>query len=434
MTASPRAEIVYTKQQRIAELAQEDRERALNTLNHYIDLEWMLEAYNRTRKNGAVGIDGQAAADYAENLTENLTDLLNRAKSGSYRAPPVKRVYIPKGDGKSQRPIGIPTFEDKILQRAVTMVLESIYEQDFHAGSYGFRPGRSAHQALSEVSQTLRNQGGGWVIELDIRSYFDRINHAQLRTMIQKRMKDGVLLRLLGKWLKAGIMEEGVWIKSEGGTPQGGVVSPILANIYLHYVLDEWFEQEVRPRIKGRGALIRFADDATLIFSSEQDARKVLEVLPKRFARFGLELHPEKTKLVKFKPHGKGGNRETFDLLGFTHYWGRTRKGSWSIKRKTISSRLKRGLKGVKEWCRKNRHLPIREQHVTLSRKLRGHNAYYGIRGNSTALSRFRYQVSRIWIGWLGRRSQRARLTWERANLILKAYPLPAARIVHQWV
>ncbi len=254
MTASPRAEIVYTKQQRIAELAQEDRERALNTLNHYIDLEWMLEAYNRTRKNGAVGIDGQAAADYAENLTENLTDLLNRAKSGSYRAPPVKRVYIPKGDGKSQRPIGIPTFEDKILQRAVTMVLESIYEQDFHAGSYGFRPGRSAHQALSEVSQTLRNQGGGWVIELDIRSYFDRINHAQLRTMIQKRMKDGVLLRLLGKWLKAGIMEEGVWIKSEGGTPQGGVVSPILANIYLHYVLDEWFEQEVRPRIKGRGS------------------------------------------------------------------------------------------------------------------------------------------------------------------------------------
>ena len=271
------------------------------TLAHHIDLELLREAYRLTRKDGATGVDGQTAQEYEENLEENLKTLLERLKSGTYQAPPVRRVYIPKGDGKKSRPIGIPTFEDKILQRAVVMVLEAVYEQDFLECSYGFRPCRSAHQALAALWQELMRVGGGFVIELDIEKFFDTLDHRHLREFLDKRVRDGVIRRVIGKWLKAGVLEGGEVQETESGTPQGGVISPLLANIFLHEVLDKWFEQEVKPRMKGSAFLVRYADDALMVFSLEKDAKRVMAVLAKRFGRFGLSLHPEKTRLVDFR-------------------------------------------------------------------------------------------------------------------------------------
>jgi len=432
MTGAQEPEDVYTKQQRIARLAEQHPDRAFTSLAHYLDVRWLKVAYLKTRKDGAVGVDGQTADAYAADLDANLRRLLERVKTGRYKAPPVRRVHIPKGDGKSTRPIGIPAFEDKVLQRAVVMILEPIYERSFLGCSYGFRPNRSAHQALSKLRNQLMGMGGGWVIDLDIRAYFDTIDRVQLREFVQRRVKDGVLNRLLGKWLSAGVVEDGQLSKSESGTPQGGVVSPLLANIYLHYVLDCWFEQEVKPRMTGRCCLIRFADDAVLSFSSERDARRVMEILPKRFARFGLELHPNKTRLLHFRPTKTGSKSATFDFLGFTHFWGKARSGNWIVMQKTACDRFRRALKRIAVWCRFNRHLPLREQHLQLSRKLRGHYAYYGIRGNAKALQTFRFRVERLWVKWLGRRSQRAHIPWEKAGMLLKLLFLPPARIVHR--
>jgi len=334
MTSTQELDAMSTKCQQIAKLSSEHPLRAFVSLAHHIDIPWLYEAYRRTNKNGAAGVDGQSAAQYSETLDANLHALLDRAKGHQYKAPQVRRVYMPKSDGK-MRPLGIPAFEDKILQRAVVMLMEPIYEQDFHPDSYGFRPGRSAHMALSVLNKRLSDLGGGWVLELDIQSFFECVDHALLRELIQQRIKDGVINRLIGKWLNAGVMEDGAWSHSDAGTPQGGVISPLLANIYLHYVLDNWFEKEVKPRLMGRSSMVRYADDAVLLFSNELDARRVLEVLPKRFERFGLTLHPEKTVLIKFKPPrsgGKGQGPECFDLLGFTHYWGRTRKGGWTVQ------------------------------------------------------------------------------------------------------
>jgi len=416
---------VSTKCQRIAKLAKRDPGCSFTSLAHHIDLAWLKRAYLRTRKDGAAGIDGTTAKDYEQDLEENLGRLLEAAKSGRYYAPPVKRVWIPKGDGK-QRPIGIPTFEDKVLQRAVAMVLEAVYEQDFHDGSYGFRPGRSAHQALALLWRELGSSQGGWVLELDIESFFDTLEHKHLRAFVQQRVCDGVICKLIDKWLKAGVMEDGQLSYREDGTPQGGVISPILANLYLHHVLDSWFETEVRPRLRGRSALIRYADDAVLTFSDEVDARKVLEVLPKRFARFGLRLHPVKTRLVQFVPPDREQESQahSFDLLGFTHYWGKSQKGRWIIKRKTAKDRLRRALKRVKQWCQGHRHDPVKAQYATLSQKLQGHYGYYGIIGNRPALYRFRMELIRIWVKWLGRRSQR-RLSWRAAIPMLQRLHLP---------
>lgn len=428
------SEEVYTKLDRIAELAREHPDWALSTLAHAIDIEFLREAYARTRKSGAVGVDGQTADEYAVDLDANLTVLLERFKSGSYRAPPVKRVHIPKGDGKT-RPIGIPTFEDKVLQRAVTMVLEAIYEQDFMDCSYGYRRGRSAHQALEATWRATMSFGAGWVIELDIQSFFDSLDRAQLRGFLDRRVKDGVIRRVIGKWLSAGVLEDGVVERPKGGTPQGGVISPILANIYLHEVLDTWFEREVKPRLKGRATLIRFADDAVLVLSAEEDARRLMDVLPKRFEKYGLRLHPEKTRLLRFERPRDGDDDDdrpgSFDFLSFTHYWAKSRKGAWIVKRKTSKSRFTRSIKRVREWCAKNRHLPIEEQHRTLTQKLRGHYAYFGITGNGDAIGRFAFEVRCAWHYWLERRSQRGKMSWDRFNVILKRLPLPPPRIVH---
>ena len=435
MTGTQEPENVSTKTQRIAESARTHPQWAYTSLAHHIDLPWLQAAWQRTRKDGAPGIDGCDAKRYAEDLVANLADLLERAKSGTYRAPAVRRVYIPKGGGKRTRPIGIPTLEDKVLQRAVAMVMEPIYEQDFVSGSYGFRPGRSAHQALEALRSTLMGLGGGWVLEIDIEAFFDTLAHHHLRAILDRRVRDGVLRRLIDKWLKAGVMEGGVLRSSLEGTPQGGVISPLLANVYLHQVLDEWFEQEVKPRLRGRAQLIRYADDATLVFGNEADARRVMDVLPKRFERFGLRLHPRKTRLVRCYPPREGelGAAASFDLLGFTHYWGKSRRGAWMLKRKTAKDRLARALRALKQWCRGHRHEPLEQQHQALSRKLRGHYAYYGISGNARALANFRYWTERTWIKWLGRRSQRGRLNWVRAAAVVARFPLPPARIVHKF-
>lgn len=416
---------VSTKLQRIAVLARTAPQMVIRTLAHHIDVEFLRAAYERTRKDGAVGVDDQTAADYAANLESNLQSLLNRFKSGTYHAPPVRRVEIPKGDGTT-RPLGIPTFEDKVLQRAVAMVLSAVYEQDFLDCSYGFRPGRSTHQALQALWNATMKVGGGWVIEIDIRHFFDSVGHGQMRAILDQRVRDGVIRRTIDKWLNAGVQRDGAVWYPEDGTPQGGVISPLLANVYLHEVLDVWFEREVRPRLDGSASLIRYADDATMVFAQEADARRVMKVLAKRFAKYGLTLHPEKTKLIDFRrPTGNGGGPGSFDVLGFTHFWGRSQKGKPVVQCKTSRSRFGRALQRVAEWCCRNRHLPVREQHKTLVAKVRGHYNYFGITGNSRALVRFGYEVRCAWRKWLDRRSNRAHMTWERFNLLLSRYPLP---------
>jgi len=423
MASTSRPNNISTRLQRVAEESRKAPKMVWTTLSHHIDLDLLVEAYRRTRKDGAVGIDGQTAKEYGENLKGNLESLLDRVKSGMYKAPAVKRVYIPKGDGRS-RPIGIPTFEDKVLQRAVVMVLEAVYEQDFLDCSYGFRPGRSAHQALDEIYRTT-SMHGGYVMDLDIKSFFDTLDHDHLRGFLDKRVRDGVIRRLIDKWLRAGVLGEGRYERQRRGTPQGGVISPLLANIFLHVVLDRWFETEVKPRLQGNASLVRYADDVLLVFSHKKDADRVMEVLPKRFCRFGLELHPEKTKQIDFKrPRRKGDRPGSFDFLGFRHYWCRSRKGNWVVKRKTAGPRFTRALKVINVWCNRNRHVPLRDQHRILNLKLRGHYLYYGLIGNSNSLYRFRWEVRRIWRKWLDRRSQKSYMNWDRYLLILKRYPL----------
>src|SRR3954447_3168899 len=303
MPGTPRPDTVYTKRQRIAELARDCRDMAFTNLAHHIDIEWMFTAHAQTRKDGAVGVDGQTADEYEVNLEANLQNLLDRAKSGTYVAPPVRRVYIPKGGSATEtRPLGIPTFEDKILQRAVLMVLEPVYETDFCDVSHGFRPGRPAHRALGSLWKRTMDMGGGWIVDVDLRKFFDTIDKGHLREFLKRRVRDGVILRLIGKWLNAGVLEEGVLTTPDEGTPQGGVISPLLANIFLHYVLDEWFETEVRPRLKGEAFLIRYADDFIIGVAREDDARRIMDVLPKRMGKYGLTVHPEKTRLIRFQP------------------------------------------------------------------------------------------------------------------------------------
>ena len=347
---------VSTKQQRIAQLAKQSPEMVFTSLAYHMDITWLEEAYRRTKKNGAAGVDGVTAKEYEANLQENLKGLLERAKSGRYQAPPVKRAYIPKGDGKGElRPIGIPTLEDKTLQRAVCMLLEPIYEQDFKDSSFGFRPGRSPHQALGVIRKETMEMNGGWILDVDIRKYFDTIEHGQIQAMLRQRVNDGVITRLIGKWLNAGVQEKGQLSYPEVGSPQGGVISPLMSNIYLHHVMDVWFETVVKPRMTGKVFMVRFADDMLVGFSDKQDAMRVMEVLPKRFDKFGLTVHPEKTRLVPFNEPRKEDQKSdeecgTFDFLGFTHYWGRSLKGYWVVKRKTISKRLSSKIQGIGKW------------------------------------------------------------------------------------
>jgi RNA-directed DNA polymerase len=428
---------ISTKLQRIAKVAREKPQLTFTSLAHHIDLDWLMEAYKRTRKDGATGVDDQTAADYAEDLEGNLKSLLERMKSGTYKAPPVLRKHIPKGTGKELRPLGIPTFEDKVAQRTVAMILEAVFEQDFLDCSHGFRPGRRAHDALRELRKQVMGEGGCWLVEVDLRKFFDTVDHAKLREILRARVNDGVLIRLIGKWLNAGVMEEGRVSYPETGTPQGGVISPLLANIYLHYVLDKWFGSDVKPRLRGHAFMIRYADDFVMGFECEDDARKVMAVLVQRCAKYGLTVHPTKTRLIDYRSPddrgqgGSGGEPTSFSFLGFTHFWGKSRWDKWILQRKTAADRFTRSARALSHWCAAHRHWKVRDQHAALCKKLQGHYQYFGITGNWSALIRFMRAAERLWKGWLGRRSQQV-MTWERFKRILVTYPLPTPRISHR--
>ena len=379
------SQTVSTKLSRLREQAEEHPERVFTTLHHLMDVEFLLEAYNGLRKDAAAGVDEVTAEAYEVDLRGNLAELRRRVHEGQYRAQPVRRVWIEKEDGK-QRPLGIPALEDKILQRAVVMLLECLYETLFYDFSYGFRKGLSPHKALAALRELCFKTKVSSIIDADVSRFFDDLDFKQLNRFLDKRVKDGVIRRLINKWLKAGIVEDGRIYYTDSGTPQGGVISPLLANIYLHYVQDEWFMQEVQPRLKGKSFLIRFADDFVIGCELKEDAERVYGVLPKRFARYALTIHPEKTRVVEFtRPSrtakSKGG-LGTFDFLGFTHHWSKARSGYWVVKRKTKAKRLRRTLRAYWTWCRSNRHMPVHEQHRALSRKLQGHYGYFGMRGN----------------------------------------------------
>jgi group II intron reverse transcriptase/maturase len=424
------------------------------TLAHLMDQDLLREAYRRTRKSGVPGCDGVTASEYAADLEANLDDLHQRLRSGRYQAPPVERAWLPKEDG-SQRPIGKPTFEDKIVQRAASMIVGEIYEQDFYDFSYGFRRGRSPHQALHELRERCRTRDIHWILDADVSGFFDAIDHKLLQEFLKRRVNDGSIRRLIGKWLKAGVLDGEELSYAATGTPQGGVISPLLANIFLHYVLDEWFVCEVQPRMRGRVFLIRFADDFVIGCELEADAKRLMEVLPKRFAKHGLTIHPAKTKLIEFgKPGSKaaprrngrgkpnppsaskpgGGSRSgngTFDFLGFTHYWTRSRRGSWVIKRHTSKKRMKRTKKSIWQWCRTHRHVLIAKQYEKLCQKLRGFYQYAGIRCNYRAMESMLKTVTRAWRYWLSRRSHKGAIPWEKFEKLLRHFPLPRPRIIH---
>jgi RNA-directed DNA polymerase len=430
---------VSTKQEHIATLARSKPEVAFFTLNQYIDYEWVRYAYERTRKDGAVGVDQQTAEEYAANLEHNLRDLADQLKSGRYRAPPVRRHYIPKADG-SQRGLGIPSFVDKVAQRAIVMLLEPIYEQDFLDCSFGFRPERSAHQALRVVRSAVMERGGRWILDVDLRKYFDSIDPAKLRELLDRRVTDGVVRRLIDKWLKAGVLEDGQVHYPDKGTPQGGVISPCLANVFLHYVLDAWFAEQVQPRLRGASTLVRFADDFVAIFAYKDDAERVLRVLGKRMGKYGLQLHPGKTQLVDFRtkkkpirPSGETALATTFQFLGFLHVWGKSRKGNAVVWQQTAKDRIARALKAINEKCRRMRHEPLSEQHRQLSQMLKGHMAYFGISGNFQRIAGLIRRARRQWRFWLSRRSSASRVTWDAYERIVQRFPLPRPRIVHRY-
>jgi RNA-directed DNA polymerase len=424
---------VSTKLAWIAKQSEHNPTRVFTTLAHFMDEDFLTEAFYQLRKDAAAGIDEISATEYGVNLGERIKDLHRRMVLGEYRAQPARRVWIPKGDG-GQRPLAILVLEDKIVQRAVAMILEAIYESHFCDFSCGFRRHFSAHTAIIDLRQQCLKLGINWIIDADIRKFFDTISWEQLRKILQKRMNDGAILRLIGMWLHVGVLEEGQVVNQELGTPQGAPISPVLANIFLHEVLDEWFQNVVRPRMKRNCFMVRYADDFVMGFSVKGEAERVFKVLPKRFERYGLSIHPEKSRLVQFsRPYWKRGKGPgSFAFLGFTHYWAKTLRGGWTIKRKTQGKRLSRFMSGIGEWCRGHRHEPVAEQHRTLSSKLRGHYQYYGVRGNFKMLE-VAYEHTRVmWKKWLRRRNSKNRMSWERfAEEVERTLRLPLPQIMH---
>lgn len=417
---------------RVVERARREPEGRFHSLAHLIDVPALERSFGRQRKEAAVGVDGITKAVYGGALEANLRDLHGRLKSKSYRHQPLKRVHVPKGKGR-WRPIGISAFEDKLVQDAVREVLEAIYEQDFLDCSYGFRPGRGAHDAVRALNRAVYRGKVNWILEADIQSFFDSLDRTRLKEMLELRIADGSLLRLIGKCLHVGVLEGEEYSEPARGTPQGSVLSPLLGNVYLHYVLDVWFEREVKPRLKGEAILIRYADDFVIGFEHGDDAERVEAVLGKRLERHGLTLHPDKTRLIAFArpPASQRGGKGpgTFDFLGFTFFWGRTRQGRWRMQCKTRQASLRRAIQSVAGWCRRYRHLPVQEQHAALTRRLLGHFNYFGVNGNFRSLTLLVRMTERVWFKWLGRRSQRARLTWDRFCALRKHYPLPRPRI-----
>jgi group II intron reverse transcriptase/maturase len=417
---------------KVVERAQREPEGRFHALAQLIDMPALERAYRRQRADAAVGMDGVTKAQYGQAREGNLQDLHARLKAQRYRHQLIRRVHIPKAQGKT-RPIGISAFEDKVVQDAVREVLEAIYEQDFLGCSYGFRPGRSAHDAVRTLEQMVHQGEVRWIVEADIVSFFDSLDRTELKKMLEVRVADGSLLRLIGKCLHVGVLDGEAVLEPELGTVQGSVLSPLLGNVYLHYVLDRWFATEVKPRLRGKATLIRYGDDFIIGFEREEDAWRVRAVLEKRLGRFGLTLHPDKTRLLPFwRPsttQQSGQGPATFDFLGFTFYWRRTRTGHWRMGGKTRRASLRRAKQAIYDWCRRHRHQPVKAQHAALGRRLRGHFNYFGVNGNFPSLLRLVEATKRAWYKWLCRRSQRKRLTWERFTDLLRQRPLPRPRI-----
>jgi len=418
---------------RVAERAKREPEGQFHSLAHLIDERSLARGYYRQREDAAVGVDGVTKEHYGQDLDNNIRDLHQRLRSKRYRHQPIRRVHIPKDNGK-MRPLGVSAFEDKIVQDAVREVLQAIYEQDFLDCSFGFRPGRSAHDAIRALHRTVDRGEVNWVLEADIVSFFDSVDRKALREMLQKRVADGSMDRLIAKCLHVGVLDGEEYSTPDMGTAQGSVLSPLLGNIYLHYVLDLWFDQEVQPRLRGRACLLRYADDFVIGFACREDAERVRAVLPQRMQRYGLTLHPDKTRLVDFRPPpvdqqcGKGPG--TFDFLGFTLYWRRTQRGRWRLACKTRRARLGRAIRSVYTWCRRQRHEAVGKQHAALCRRLRGHMQYFGVNGNLRSVACLVYHATHAWYKWLRRRSQRTRLTWARFEDLLRSYPLPRPRVL----
>lgn len=421
----------------VREAARRDKKQKFTALLHHVTVDLLRDSYNSLKRKAAPGVDGVTWQQYGEGLEERLRDLHDRVHRGAYRAQPSRRTYIPKADGR-QRPLGIAALEDKIVQQAVVTVLNEIYEEDFLGFSYGFRPGRRQHDALDALWVGLKRKRVNWVLDLDVRGFFDNVSHEWLEQFVEHRIADRRILRLIQKWLKAGVSEEGEWTETKVGTPQGAVASPLLANIYLHYVFDLWANQWRRKWAQGDMIVVRYADDAVLGFEHRKEAKAFLEQLRERMRKFGLELHPEKTRLIEFgrfaesnrKRRGEG-KPETFDFLGFTHICGTTRKGGWfTVKRRTIKKRLRSKLQAVRQELRKRWHERIAETGEWLRSVVQGYFNYHAVPGNFAALQSFRREVARAWLEALRRRSQRHRLPWERFRSILDRY-LPRPRILH---
>jgi RNA-directed DNA polymerase len=425
---------------RVNAAARRAAQTRFTALLHHVDTAALERAFRRQRRRASAGIDGMTVAMYEQDLAARLRDLCTRIHTGRYRPQPVRRVYIPKADG-GQRPLGVPTLEDKIVQSAVAEVMSAIYEVDFLGFSYGFRPGRNPHQALSAVHTAIMSQRVNWVLDADIRSFFDSVDHEWLLRMVAHRIADPRILRLIRQWLEAGILESDEWHEVDRGTPQGAGISPLLANIFLHYVLDLWVHQWRRRHARGRVSIVRYADDFIMGFERAAEARRMMADLKERLAKFGLSLHEDKTRLIEFgrlpalaRRQRQERHPETFAFLGFTHYCGWTRDGRFIVKHKTQSKRLTHKLKALRQEAWRLMHAPLTEQHRWYSSVLRGHYGYFGMPHNYRALNSFRQEVRRIWFNCLRRRSQKGRrMSWEMFDTLTARFALPLPRITHPW-
>jgi group II intron reverse transcriptase/maturase len=429
--------ITLQKLSLIAKRARQEPECQFTSLAHLLNERFLEHCYHRLGRDRASGIDGVSWQEYGENLEENLKDLVARLKGRRYKPLPARRVYIPK-DEHSKRPLGLPALEDKIVQKGIALILEAIYEADFLGCSHGFRPGRNCHQAVDAVDKTIMRNPINHVIDADIKGFFDNVSHEWMEKFLGVRIVDPSFRLLIRRFLKAGYMDSDLLVATERGTPQGGNLSPILSNIFLHYVLDLWFDRRVKRQVRGACYLVRYADDFVCLIQYQEEARHVAEALRERFARFELELHPEKTRVLSFgryeRENAKRQNRRahTFDFLGFTHFCGTSRRGKFIVGRRTSRKKFRKKCRELNQWLKSIRNrLPVQQWWPILAAKLRGHYQYYGVSGNMPSLSRYYRVAIRLALKWLNRRSQRRSFNWDGFNTYLKHYPLPTPRIVH---
>lgn len=409
--------------------AQENSAEVFTSLAHHLTEEYLTTSFRKLRKSAASGIDEMNADEYELDLSLRIENLHTRLMNRNYYAPNIRRVWIDKGNGK-QRPLGISTTEDKIVQRSVTDILNLIYEQDFYEFSYGFRPKRSAHQALTELRQQCMKRKIKWILDCDIQGCFDNFDHSILLSLLSKRINDKRIIQLIKHWLKVGIVDGNSLQINKMGTPQGNIISPLLCNIYLHYALDQWMHETVRPLLKGEMFLLRYADDFIIGFENEEDAQRVNQTLPKRMGKYGLMIHPEKSKLIKFSPY-RNKKPPTFDFLGFTHYWAKSQKGYWVVKRKTRQKKMQAIIQNLKDTCKIHKHKKLKDQRKRLKSILSGLYRYFGIRGNFISINRM-YQIAiYAWFKWLNRRSQRKSYTWKGYRKLLEHFRLPKPKIYH---